>query len=229
MPHHQVDRFMSVALRIGQADGAGVLTQISMPPNPGPTGLDPMAASDLPTFRSLDMCAHRAQGHDLYAADEISPAGIDLPVLGAAQRRKREVGSPAPRLHKIRLRRFAASISASTTPAPSSLTDWQATDMKRFDLMMGINTRGTLSWCRILHPHLKKAENPHILMLSRRSTSGEWFAHSTAYTLAKFGMSLCVLGLAAELKGAGVAVKRAVAAAPPSRPPRSAISWAATP
>jgi len=88
-----------------------------------------------------------------------------------------------------------------------SLTDSQSTDMKRFDLMMGINTRGTFMVSKYCIPHLKKADNPHILMLSPPlDMKTKWFEHSTAYTMAKFGMSLCVLGLAGELKAAGVAV-----------------------
>jgi citronellol/citronellal dehydrogenase len=88
-----------------------------------------------------------------------------------------------------------------------SLTNSQATDMKRFDLMMGINTRGTFMVSKYCIPHLKKAENPHILMLSPPlDMKGKWFANSTAYTMAKFGMSMCVLGLSAELKSSGVAV-----------------------
>ena len=88
-----------------------------------------------------------------------------------------------------------------------SLTNSQATDMKRYDLMMGINTRGTFMVSKYCIPHLKKAENPHILMLSPPlDMKTKWFEHSTAYTMAKFGMSMCVLGLAGELKSAGVAV-----------------------
>jgi citronellol/citronellal dehydrogenase len=88
-----------------------------------------------------------------------------------------------------------------------SLTDSQATDMKRFDLMMGINTRGTFMVSKYCIPHLKKSDNPHILMLSPPlDMKTKWFEHSTAYTIAKFGMSLCVLGLAGELKAAGIAV-----------------------
>jgi citronellol/citronellal dehydrogenase len=72
---------------------------------------------------------------------------------------------------------------------------------------MGINTRGTFMVSKYCIPHLKKAENPHILMLSPPlDMKAKWFEHSTAYTMAKFGMSMCVLGLSAELKGAGVAV-----------------------
>jgi citronellol/citronellal dehydrogenase len=88
-----------------------------------------------------------------------------------------------------------------------SLTDSQRTDMKRFDLMMGINTRGTFMVSKYCVPHLKKSENPHILMLSPPlDMKARWFEHSTAYTMAKYGMSMCVLGLAAELKPAGIAV-----------------------
>jgi citronellol/citronellal dehydrogenase len=88
-----------------------------------------------------------------------------------------------------------------------SLTDSQRTDMKRFDLMMGINTRGTFMVSKYCIPHLKKAANPHILMLSPPlDMKQKWFEHSTAYTMAKFGMSMCVLGLAGELKRHGVAV-----------------------
>ena len=101
-----------------------------------------------------------------------------------------------------------------------SLTDSQGTDMKRFDLMMGINTRGTFMVSKYCIPHLKKAENPHILMLSPPlDMQAKWFERSTAYTMAKFGMSMCVLGLSAELKAAGVAVNALW--------PRTAIATAA--
>ena len=88
-----------------------------------------------------------------------------------------------------------------------SLTDSQMTDMKRYDLMMGINTRGTFMVSKYCIPHLKKADNPHILMLSPPlDMKTKWFEHSTAYTMAKFGMSMCVLGMAGELKRDGIAV-----------------------
>ena len=88
-----------------------------------------------------------------------------------------------------------------------SLTNSQATDMKRYDLMMGINTRGTFMVSKYCIPHLKKAENPHILMLSPPlDMKTKWFEHSTAYTMAKFGMSMCVLGMGAEFRDVGIAV-----------------------
>ena len=82
------------------------------------------------------------------------------------------------------------------------LTPVQQTDMRRFDLMHQINARGTFMVSKYAIPHLLKAENPHILMLSPPLDMKEkWFAPHTAYAMAKFGMSLVVLGLAGELRG----------------------------
>jgi citronellol/citronellal dehydrogenase len=88
-----------------------------------------------------------------------------------------------------------------------SLTDTLATDMKRYDLMHQINTRGTFLTSKLCIPHLAKAANPHILMLSPPlDMKPKWFAGHVAYSIAKYGMSLCVLGLAEELKPQGIAV-----------------------
>ncbi|MGH8201177.1 MAG: SDR family oxidoreductase [Steroidobacteraceae bacterium] len=88
-----------------------------------------------------------------------------------------------------------------------SLTDTTHTDMRRFDLMHDINTRGTFLCSKLCLPHLERAENPHILTLCPPLNIEErWFAPHLAYSLAKFGMSLCVLGLAGELRARGVAV-----------------------
>ena len=74
--------------------------------------------------------------------------------------------------------------------------------MRRFDLMHQINTRGTFLVSKYAIPFLQKAANPHIMMLSPPLDMAEkWFAPHTAYTMAKFGMSLVVLGLAGELRG----------------------------
>ena len=86
------------------------------------------------------------------------------------------------------------------------LTQATATDMKRYDLMQ-VNTRGTFMVSKYAIPHLEKAPNPHILMLSPPLDMKEkWFAPHTAYTMAKFGMSMVVLGLAGELRPKGIAV-----------------------
>jgi len=88
-----------------------------------------------------------------------------------------------------------------------SLTPTPETDMKRFDLMHQVNTRGTFMVSKYAIAHLEKAENPHILMLSPPLDLREkWFAPHLPYSLAKYGMSLCVLGLAGELRGRGIAV-----------------------
>jgi citronellol/citronellal dehydrogenase len=88
-----------------------------------------------------------------------------------------------------------------------SLTDTRQTDMKRFDLMHQVNTRGTYMVTKHALPHLEKAANPHVLMLSPPLDMKEkWFAPHLAYTMAKFGMSMCVLGFAGELRSRGIAV-----------------------
>jgi citronellol/citronellal dehydrogenase len=82
------------------------------------------------------------------------------------------------------------------------LTPSQQTDMPRFDLMHQINTRGTFMVSKYAIPYLAKAENPHIMMLSPPLDMQEkWFSPATAYAIAKFGMSLVVLGLAGEQRG----------------------------
>ena len=86
------------------------------------------------------------------------------------------------------------------------LTGTEATDMKRYDLMHQINARGTFLTSKACIPHLKRASNPHVLMLSPPlDMSPRWFGTHVAYTMAKFGMSMCVLGMAAEFKDDGVA------------------------
>lgn len=87
------------------------------------------------------------------------------------------------------------------------LSSTAETPIKRFDLLHQINTRGTFLCSQACIPVLKKASNPHILMLSPPLIlDPRWFAPHLAYTISKYGMSLCVLGLAAELKHAGIAV-----------------------
>jgi citronellol/citronellal dehydrogenase len=88
-----------------------------------------------------------------------------------------------------------------------SLTGTLETPMKRFDLMHGINARGTYAASQACIPHLRKAGNPHILALaSPINLNPRWFKHHVAYTMAKYGMSMCVLGMAEEFRDAGIAV-----------------------
>jgi len=88
-----------------------------------------------------------------------------------------------------------------------SLTGTLDTPMKRYDLMNSINARGTFLCSRACIPHLKAAANPHILTLSPPlSLNPRWFAPHVAYTMAKYGMSMCVLGMAEEFRKDGIAV-----------------------
>jgi citronellol/citronellal dehydrogenase len=88
-----------------------------------------------------------------------------------------------------------------------SLTSTASTEMKRFDLMHQVNTRGTFLCSKACIPALLRAPNPHILMLSPPlDLRPEYFAPHLGYSLSKFGMSLCVLGLSGELREQGIAV-----------------------
>lgn len=94
------------------------------------------------------------------------------------------------------------------------------TPAKRFDLIHAINVRGTFLTSQICLPHLSKAANPHILNLAPPlNIEARWFAPHLAYSLSKFGMSLCVLGMAEEFRSAGIAVNALW--------PRTAIATAA--
>jgi citronellol/citronellal dehydrogenase len=88
-----------------------------------------------------------------------------------------------------------------------SLTGTLETPMKRFDLMHQVNTRGTYACSQACIPHLAKGRDPHILNLSPPlNLDPRWFENHVAYTMAKYGMSMCVLGMAAELKKDGISV-----------------------
>lgn len=101
-----------------------------------------------------------------------------------------------------------------------SLTPTLDTDMKRFDLMFSVNVRGTFLCSKLCLPYLKKSENPHILNLSPPlNMDPKWFTHHVAYTMSKYGMSMCVLGMAEEFKKEGIAVNALW--------PRTAIATAA--
>ena len=88
-----------------------------------------------------------------------------------------------------------------------SLTGTLETPMKRVDLMFGVNVRGTYACSRACIPWLKKSNNPHILNLAPPlNMSSQWFSRHVAYTMAKYGMSMCVLGMAEEFRKEGIAV-----------------------
>jgi len=92
-----------------------------------------------------------------------------------------------------------------------NLTKTEATPAKRFDLMFDVNVRGTFLTSQAAIPHLRESakagRNPHILTLSPPlSMKAKWFQHHVAYTMAKYGMSMCVLGMGEEFKKEGIAV-----------------------
>ncbi len=88
-----------------------------------------------------------------------------------------------------------------------SLTGTLQTQMKKYDLMHTVNTRGTFACSQACIPYLEKASNPHILNLSPPlNMNPKWFKNHVAYTMAKYGMSMCVLGMAPELASKGIAV-----------------------
>jgi len=92
--------------------------------------------------------------------------------------------------------------ASAISPTPTLMTD-----LKRFDLMHQVNTRGTFLCSKACLPHLQKGANPHILNLAPPlDLQAKWFAPHVAYTMAKFGMSMCTLGMAEEFREAGVAV-----------------------
>ena len=92
-----------------------------------------------------------------------------------------------------------------------NLTPTEATPAKRFDLMFDVNVRGTFLTSQAAIPHLRESakagRNPHILTLSQPlSMKAKWFQHHVAYTMAKYGMSMCVLGMSEEFRKTGIAV-----------------------
>lgn len=108
-------------------------------------------------------------------------------------------------------RRAAADIISVSNASAISLTGTLETPMKRFDSMIGVDVRGTFLCSQACIPHLKHAaaaqRNPHILTLSPPlNLDPKWFAKHAAYTIAKYGMSMCVLGMAMEFRPDGIAV-----------------------
>ncbi|MGA8156349.1 MAG: NAD(P)-dependent oxidoreductase [Rhodoplanes sp.] len=137
------------------------------------------------------------------AAEEIETAGgRALPVV-CDVRNEAQVRAAIDKT----VERFGGLDIVVNNASAISLTSVADTDMRRFDLMHQINTRGTFMVSKYAIPHLARAKNPHILMIAPPLDMREkWFAPHTAYSIAKFGMSLVVLGLAGELRERGVAV-----------------------
>ena len=132
------------------------------------------------------------------AAEEVEKAGGKaLPVV---------VDVREPESVKAAVERFGGIDICVNNASAIQLTGTLATDFRRYDLMNQVNARGTFVTTRTCLPHLLKAANPHVLMLSPPlDMSPRWFAGHVAYTMAKYGMSMCVLGMAEEFREHGVA------------------------
>lgn len=137
------------------------------------------------------------------AAAEIEAAGGQALPLAVDIREESAVAAAI----EATVARFGGIDIVVNNASAISLTPVSKTEMKRFDLMHQVNTRGSFMVSKYALPHLAKSPNPHILMLSPPLDIREkWFAPHTAYSIAKYGMSLVVLGLAGELRSKGIAV-----------------------
>lgn len=137
------------------------------------------------------------------AAEEIEKAGgRALPVVCDI----RDEAQVAEAVTKT-VERFGGIDICVNNASAIQLTGTLETDMKRYDLMNQINARGTFLVSKLCIPHLKLAQNPHILNLAPPlDMKAKWFKNHLAYTMAKFGMSMCTLGMSAEFAKDGIAV-----------------------
>ena len=139
------------------------------------------------------------------AAQEIDAAGGHALAIAMDVRDEAQVDAAIAQT----VERFGGIDVLVNNASAISLTGTLETAMKRFDLMHQINTRGTFLCSQKAIPHLKRAENPHILNLAPPLASTlrpQWFARHLAYTMAKYGMSLCTYGMAEEFRNDGIAV-----------------------
>ena len=137
------------------------------------------------------------------AADEIKEAGGKALPIVTDVRDENQVKSAVAQAAEA----FGGLDICINNASAISLTPTSKTEMKRFDLMFAVNVRATFMLSKECLPHLEQSENPHILNISPPlDMQTKWFAPSVAYTMSKFGMSQCVLGMAGELKSKGIGV-----------------------
>lgn len=144
----------------------------------------------------------KLEGTIYTAAEEIEAAGGKALPLIVDVRDEASVGDAVAQT----VSRFGGIDICVNNASAIQLTGTLETDMKRYDLMHQINTRGTYVTSKACIPHLRKAANPHVLALSPPlDMKARWFAPHVAYTMAKYGMSMCMLGMAEEFAGDGIA------------------------
>lgn len=137
------------------------------------------------------------------AAKEIREAGGEALPLKVDIRDENEIEAAVEKT----IKEFGGIDILINNASAISLTGTLKTPMKKFDLMWGVNARGTYATSQACIPHLLKSNNPHILMLSPPlSMQAKWFQNHCAYTISKYGMSMCVLGMAAEFQDSGIGV-----------------------
>ena len=151
----------------------------------------------------------KLEGTVYTAAEQIEAAGGQaLPIVGDIRDEQRVADAVAQAVA-----RFGGIDVCVNNASAINLAGTEALELKRYDLMQDINVRGTFAVSRACIPHLRNAENPHILTLSPPiDLDPRWLGPHIGYTLAKYGMSLCALGFAAELREDGDRLERAVAA-----------------
>ena len=136
------------------------------------------------------------------AAEEIEAAGGQaLPIVGDIRDDEQVYDAVRRAVH-----RFGGIDVCVNNASAINLVGTEAMEMKRYDLMQDINTRGTYLVSKACIPHLKEADNPHVLTLSPPlDMQPKWFATHAAYTIAKYGMSMCTIGMAEEFREDGIA------------------------
>ena len=144
----------------------------------------------------------KLEGTVYTAAEQIEAAGGKaLPIVGDI-RDEEQVAQAVERA----VAEFGGIDICVNNASAINLSGTEDLEVKRYDLMQGINTRGTFVVSKACLPHLRKAENPHILTLSPPiSLDRKWFRGHIGYTIAKYGMTLCALGFAEEFRDAGIA------------------------
>jgi len=137
------------------------------------------------------------------AAEEIAAAGGAALPLQVDIRDEEQIAAAVEKT----VARFGGIDVLVNNASAISLTGTLETPMKKLDLMWSVNARGTFACSQACIPHLRKSANPHVLTLSPPlNLDPRWFKLNTAYTISKYGMSLCVLGMAEEFRADGIAV-----------------------
>jgi citronellol/citronellal dehydrogenase len=144
----------------------------------------------------------KLEGTVFTAADQIEQAGGGaLPIVGDVRDEQQVLAAVDQAVE-----RFGGIDVCVNNASAINLAGTEALEMKRYDLMQDINTRGTFVVSKACIPHLKRSENPHVVTLSPPlNMDPRWFKGHVAYTIAKYGMSMCTIGMAEEFRDDGIA------------------------